>query len=111
MVESISKDFIRTARAKGLPEWKVILKHALRNSLVSVITMIGLQMAALIGGAVVTETVFAWPGVGRLAIQAVYNRDYPLVQATVMVMAVMVVLINLTIDILYAVIDPRIKGE
>ncbi|MCL5046969.1 MAG: ABC transporter permease [Actinobacteria bacterium] len=109
MVESLRKDYIRTARAKGLPPWSVIIKHAFRNSMVSVVTMTGMQLAALLGGAVVTETVFAWPGIGRLVIQAVYNRDYPLIQASVLIMAALVILINLLVDACYVLIDPRIQ--
>lgn len=109
MVDTLQRDYVRTARAKGIPPWRVVMKHAFRNSLVAVITMAGVQLAALLGGAVVTETVFAWPGVGRLAIQAVSNRDYPLIQAVVLIMAVIVILTNLLVDMCYALIDPRIK--
>ncbi len=111
MLEVINQDYIRTARAKGLPFKDVILKHALRNALIPVITVIGLEMAYLLGGAVLTETVYAWPGLGRLAVQAFYDRDIPLIQGTVFFMAVIFVLANLLVDILYSVIDPRIRYD
>lgn len=109
MLETLGQNYIVTARAKGLREWRVVCSHAFRNALIPVVTMTGIQLAALLGGAVLTETVFSWPGVGRLIVQAVYNRDYPLVQAGVFVVASMFILVNLTVDILYTVLDPRIS--
>jgi ABC-type dipeptide/oligopeptide/nickel transport system permease component len=102
-------DFIRTARAKGVSEWWVVAKHTLRNAALPVLTITGLQFGTLLGGAVVTETVFAWPGMGRLAIQSIYNRDYPVVQATVFLAAVLFIVINLTLDVLYGLLDPRTR--
>ena len=100
-------DFIRTARAKGLGEFVVVAKHMLKNAALPIMTISGLQFGTLLGGAVVTETVFAWPGMGRLAIQSIYNRDYPVVQAAVFIAAVLFIFINLTLDTLYGVLDPR----
>ena len=111
MLEVIRQDFIRTARAKGLSERVVVFKHALRNALLPIITLVGLTMPYLFGGAVLVETIFAWPGMGRLIVQAVYERDYPLVMATSFVIAVMVILGNLLADVLYAVADPRIRAK
>jgi peptide/nickel transport system permease protein len=108
MLEVLNQDFVRTARAKGLGESIVLLRHGLANALLPVITVLGLQVALLLSGAFVTETVFAWPGVGRLAVFAIQARDFPLVQGTVLVIAVMFVLINLAVDVLYAYVDPRI---
>jgi ABC-type dipeptide/oligopeptide/nickel transport system permease component len=109
MLDVLGEDYVRTARAKGLREHAVIYRHALRNAALPVLTMIGLQFGTLLSGAVVLETVFAWPGVGLLAVNAVSNRDFPLVQATVLVVAVCFVLVNFAVDVIYAVIDPRIK--
>ncbi len=111
MLEVLRTDYIRTARAKGLPEWKVIYKHALRNALVPIVTIIGLQFGTLLGGAVITETVFAWPGIGRLLIDSISFRDYPVVQGTVLVIAAGFVLVNLLVDVLYAYLDPRIRYD
>lgn len=108
MLDVLSQDYVRTARAKGLREWRVLLGHGLMNALLPVITVLGLQVAYLLSGAVVTETVFAWPGVGRLAVYAIQARDFPLVQGTVLVIAVIFVLVNLAVDLVYALIDPRI---
>lgn len=102
-------DYIRTARAKGVGEFVVIAKHTLKNAALPILTITGLQFGTLLGGAVVTETVFAWPGMGRLAIQSIYNRDYPVVQSTVFIAAVLFIVINLTLDALYGVIDPRAR--
>jgi peptide/nickel transport system permease protein len=110
MLEVIRQDYVRTARAKGLSERTVVFKHALRNALLPIITLLGLTMPYLFGGAVLVETIFAWPGMGRLIVDAVYQRDYPLVMATSFVIAVMVVLGNLLADVLYAVADPRIRA-
>ncbi len=109
LLEVLGQDFIRTARAKGLPSRLVFLRHAVRNALLPVVTMVGLQAGAMLGGSVVTETVFSWPGVGRLTVQAIANRDFPVVQAAVTLLAVTFVVINLLVDLLYACIDPRIR--
>ena len=111
MLEVIRLDYINTARAKGLRESRIIWKHALKNAAIPVVTIMGLQFGALLGGAVVTETVFSWPGIGRLAIQGIYNRDYPVVQATVFIAAVFFVGINCVVDLLYTILDPRIRYE
>ncbi|MGQ0569436.1 MAG: ABC transporter permease [Armatimonadota bacterium] len=108
MLEVLRSDFIRTARAKGLAEPSVVNRHAFRNALIPVITVVGLQMGTLLSGAVLTESVFAWPGVGRLLIEGILARDYPIVQASVLVVALAFVLVNLAVDVLYAVVDPRI---
>lgn len=111
MLDVLHQDFIRTARAKGMPERRVIFRHGLRNALVPFITYVGLELGGLLGGAVVVETVFAWPGVGRLAAESIFNRDYPLVQAIVLVIAVIFVLVNLAVDLVYPLLDPRIRLE
>jgi peptide/nickel transport system permease protein len=111
MLEVLGQQFVTTARAKGLSERSVVLAHALKNAAVPVVTLIGLQFGTLLGGAVVTETIFAWPGVGRLAVQSVFVRDYPVVQAGVFVLALTFVAINLLVDLLYGVLDPRIRRE
>lgn len=108
MLDVLGQDYVRTARAKGLSESWVTWGHALRNGFIPVLTVIGLQFGILLGGVVVTETVFSWPGVGRLAVQAIYARDFPVVQATVMLFAVIFVVVNLVVDLLYALLDPRI---
>ena len=109
MLEVLDQDYVRTARAKGLTERAVVLRHALRNAFIPLMTVIGLSFAALMGGAVVTEQIFTIPGVGRLLIQAIGRRDFPLVQGAVLVIAALYVLINLAVDLLYAVVDPRIR--
>lgn len=109
MLEVIRQDYIRTARAKGLPEAKVILKHAMKNALIPVVTIIGLEMAGLLTGAVLTETVFAWPGLGRLTVTALRDLDLPLIQGTVIFIALFFVLSNLIVDLTYAFLDPRIR--
>ncbi len=111
MLEVLGQDYLVTARAKGLAERVVILRHALKNAAIPVATLLGLQFGTLLGGAVVTETIFAWPGVGRLAIQSIFVRDYPVVQAGVFVLAVSFVLVNLAVDVLYGWLDPRIRHE
>ena len=111
MLDVIRLDYITTARAKGVSEWGVIGRHALKNAAIPVVTIMGLQFGTLLGGAVVTETVFAWPGIGRLAIQGIYNRDYPVVQASVFVAAACFVVINFLVDVLYTCLDPRIRYE
>ncbi len=100
---------MRTARGKGLRERTVLITHALRNALIPTVTMIGLQLGFLIGGTVVVETVFAWPGVGLLVVDSIFARDYPVVQGVVLVIAVLVVAINLLVDVIYTVLDPRIR--
>ncbi|QGU94185.1 ABC transporter permease subunit [Clostridium bovifaecis] len=109
MLEVIRQDYVRTARAKGIFERVVILSHALRNALIPIVTVIGLQLGSLLGGAVLTETVFSWPGVGSYTIDAILKSDYPVVQGAVMMLAVIFVLVNLIVDLLYAQLDPRIK--
>jgi peptide/nickel transport system permease protein len=111
MLEVIHQDFIRTARAKGLSERTVIFKHALRNALIPIITLLGLYLPFLLSGAVLVETIFGWPGMGRAIVDAILQRDYPMVMATSFVIAAMVVLGNLISDVLYAVVDPRIRAE
>lgn len=108
LVEVLNQDYVRTARAKGLNEFVVINRHAVRNALIPVVTVAGLQMGYLLGGAVVTETVFAWPGIGRLIVQSIGARDFPVVQASVLLLAVTFVVINLITDMLYRLLDPRI---
>lgn len=109
LLEELGKDYVRTARGKGLHERTVLLGHALRNALIPTVTMIGLQLGFLIGGAVVVETVFAWSGIGLLVVDSIFARDYPVVQGVVLVIAVLVVLINLAVDVVYTVLDPRIR--
>lgn len=111
MLEVIRADYIRTARAKGVPERKVILKHALRNALIPVVTVIGLQFGSLLGGATLTETVFAWPGVGRVIVDAIKSKDTPIVMGGIVLLTITFSIVNLLVDILYAYIDPRIKAQ
>jgi peptide/nickel transport system permease protein len=109
MLEVIGQDYIRTARAKGLRGSRVVLHHALRNALIPVITVVGLEFGTLLGGAVITETIFAWPGIGRLAIRSIVQRDFPVVQGVVLMIAVVRICANLAVDVAYAAIDPRIR--
>lgn len=109
MLEVLNENYIRTANAKGLPEQDVIRRHALPNAMITIVTIIGLQITALISAVVVVEVVFGWPGLGRLALDAVLDRDYPLLQGTVLVIAALLVLVNLAVDLLYFVLDPRIE--
>jgi peptide/nickel transport system permease protein len=109
VLDVLRQDYVRTARAKGLPELAVVVKHTLKNAALPVVTITGLQFGTLLGGAVVTETVFAWPGIGRLAIQSIYNRDYPIVQCTVFLSAVLFIVLNFAIDLVYGVLDPRVR--
>jgi len=109
MLESMRQDYVRTARAKGLADPIVVYRHALRNALIPVVTVLGLQFGALIGGAILTETTFAWPGIGRLLVDAIARRDYPIIQGVVLLFAVTFVLVNLIVDLLYGYIDPRIR--
>jgi len=111
MLDVLSEDYIRTARAKGLREGKVVYVHALKNALIPVVTVIGLQLAKLMGGAILTETVFSWPGIGRLLINAIGFRDYPVVQGVVLFVAFAFIFINIIVDLLYAYLDPRIRYE
>ena len=112
LLEEIGKEYIRAARARGLPEYIVIGKHALKNALIPVITIIGLQFGTLLAGAIITETIFAWPGIGRLLIQAINQRDYPVVQGTILAISFGYILVNLLTDIAYSLADPRIRyGE
>lgn len=109
MLEVLQLDYVRTARAKGLKEGMVVGKHALRNALIPLVTVAGLEFGFLLGGTVVIETVFAWPGLGRLVVQAIFNRDYPLVQAVVLVLAGIFVVVNLAVDLIYGLLDPQIR--
>ena len=109
LLETLSEDYIRTARAKGLPMATVVVRHALRNALLPIITLLGLQLGALLGGAVITETVFSWPGIGLLAVESIQRRDYPVVQGCVLVISVAYVLVNTLTDLLYARVDPRVR--
>jgi peptide/nickel transport system permease protein len=109
MLEVLSQDYIRTARAKGVANPPVVWKHALKNAAIPIVTIVGIELGTLLGGSVITETIFAWPGVGRLSVQAIYNRDYPVVQAAVFTLAATFVLVNLIVDVLYTYLDPRIR--
>jgi len=109
MLEVLGSNFVQTARAKGLTERAVVLRHVFRNALIPVVTMAGLQMNLMLGGSVVVEQVFAWPGLGRLVVEAVTQRDYPVVQAAVFTIALLILSINLVIDVLYTWLDPRVK--
>lgn len=111
MLDVIQSDYITTARAKGVRESLVVLKHAFRNALIPVVTIVGLQIGSLLAGSIITETIFAWPGIGRLTIQAINARDYPLVQGCVLIIALGYVLVNFATDLLYGLIDPRIRYE
>jgi peptide/nickel transport system permease protein len=109
MLEALSQDYVRTARAKGLSERVVLIRHALRNTMIPVITVLGLQFGQLLGGAVITEAVFAWPGVGQLAIESIRGKDFPVTQAAVVLLAVIICLVNLGVDLIVGVLDPRIR--
>jgi peptide/nickel transport system permease protein len=109
MLEELSSDYVRTARAKGLRTSAVLVRHALRNALIPITTIIGLQFGTLLAGAIVTETIFSWPGIGRLTVQAISARDYPLLQGCILVIALSYVLVNLLTDFLYSLIDPRVR--
>ena len=109
MLDVLGQDYIRTARAAGIPTRTVVFKFGLRNAAIPLITVIGLEFGVLLGGAVITETIFSWPGVGRLAVDSIFARDYPVVQAVVLVLASIFVLINITVDVLYTYMDPRIR--
>jgi ABC-type dipeptide/oligopeptide/nickel transport system permease component len=109
MLEELSADYVRTARAKGLGTAAVLFRHAFRNALIPVITILGLQFGTLLAGTIVTETIFSWPGIGRLTVQAISSRDYPLLQGCILVISVSYVIVNLLTDLLYSVIDPRVR--
>ena len=111
MLETLGQDYIRTAQSKELPWWKILIKHALPNSMIPVLTVIGTDFGSYLSGAVLTESIFGWPGIGRLALGAIMSRDFPVVQGTVLFMAMMFICVNLIVDILYGVIDPRIRTE
>lgn len=109
VIEELSSDYVRTARAKGLPESAVLFRHAFRNALIPILTILGLQFGTLLAGTIVTETIFSWPGIGRLAVQAINARDYPLLQGCILLIAVSYVLVNLLTDFVYAFVDPRVR--
>ncbi len=109
MLEVLASDYVRTARAKGLDEGHVVVRHALRNALIPIVTVLGLQTGLLLGGAVLTESVFAWPGVGRLAFDAISNRDMPVINGCVLLFASVFVIVNTIVDLLYALVNPRIR--
>ncbi|MFP4614104.1 MAG: ABC transporter permease [Spirochaetaceae bacterium] len=111
MLDVLHEDYIRTARAKGLSARSVVYKHALKNAMIPVVTVTGLQLGMLIGGSILTETVFSWPGIGRLVIQAINNRDYPMVQGVVLFISGAFIVINIVVDAIYAILDPRIRYE
>ena len=111
LLEVIRQDYIRTARAKGLPERTVLLRHSLKNAFIPIVTVIGLQYGYLLGGTVVTETVFSRPGIGRMLVNAITTRDFPVVQGTIMVLAVTFVIVNLVVDLIYIYLDPRIHYD
>ena len=111
MLDTLGQDYIRTAQSKELPRWKILIKHALPNSLIPVLTVIGTDFGSYLSGAVLTESIFGWPGVGRLALEAIMKRDFPVVQGTVLFMAMMFICVNLIVDILYGIIDPRLRAE
>lgn len=111
VIEELSSDYVRTARAKGLAEPAVLFRHAFRNALIPILTILGLQFGTLLAGTVVTETIFSWPGIGHLAVQAIYARDYPLLQGCILLIAVCYVAVNLLTDLIYAVVDPRVSFE
>jgi peptide/nickel transport system permease protein len=111
VIEELSSDYVRTARAKGLPESAVLFRHAFRNALIPILTILGLQFGTLLAGAIVTETIFSWPGIGRLAVQAIEARDFPLLQGCILLIAVSYVAVNFLTDFLYALLDPRVRFE
>jgi ABC-type dipeptide/oligopeptide/nickel transport system permease component len=111
VIEELSSDYIRTARAKGLSESAVLFRHAFRNALIPILTILGLQFGTLLAGTIVTESIFSWPGIGRLAVQAIGARDYPLLQGCILVIAVSYVIVNLLTDLVYALVDPRVRFE
>jgi ABC-type dipeptide/oligopeptide/nickel transport system permease component len=110
VLDVLSADHVRTARAKGLGEVRVVIRHALRNALIPVVTLIGLQVGYLLGGAVVTETIFSWPGIGRLAVGAILSSDFPMAQGTILVLAGGFILVNLAVDLISVALDPRVRA-
>jgi ABC-type dipeptide/oligopeptide/nickel transport system permease component len=108
LLETLGADYVRTARAKGASDWRVTIHHALRNAMIPVVTLVGLQIGFLLGGSIVTETMFAWPGVGRMAVGAITSSDFPLAQGAILILAVGFMVVNLAVDVLYAYLDPRI---
>jgi peptide/nickel transport system permease protein/oligopeptide transport system permease protein len=111
MLETLSQDFTTTARSKGLKERVVVIKHALKNAMIPIITVVGLQFGLLLGGAVLTETVFAWPGLGRLIVDSILARDYPVIQGTILIFGLLYIMVNLVVDLIYALVDPRIRYD
>jgi peptide/nickel transport system permease protein len=111
VMEELASDYVRTARAKGLTEWTVLWRHAFRNALIPTLTIIGLQFGTLLAGAIITETIFSWPGIGRLTVQAIESRDFPLLQGCILLIAVTYVVVNLATDFVYALVDPRVRLE
>ena len=109
MLDVLNDDYVRTARSKGMSEWRVVVRHALKNALIPILTVVGLTAALLISGAIVTETVFALPGVGNLIVSAVLRRDYPVIQGALLIVAGLYVLVNFAIDMLYLLVDPRVR--
>lgn len=109
MLDTLGQDYVRTARAKGLAEWVVVYKHALRNSAIAIVTILGLNLGNLLAGSVLTESVFAFPGIGRLLVTSIFQKDYVTVQGTILVIAAIYVVVNLLVDLLYAAVDPRIR--
>ena len=111
MLETLSQDFTTTARSKGLQERVVVIKHAFKNAMIPIITVVGLQFGLLLGGAVLTETVFAWPGIGRLIVDSILARDYPVIQGTILIFGLLYIMVNLVVDLIYALVDPRIRYD
>lgn len=111
MLEVLGEDYIRTAKAKGLSYTRIVIVHALRNALIPVVTVVGLIVGQLLSGAVLTETIFSWPGIGKWIIDAISNRDYPVLQGAVLIIATIIIVVNLTIDLLYGVVNPRIRHQ
>jgi peptide/nickel transport system permease protein len=111
MIETLSQDFTTTARSKGLQERVVVIKHAFKNAMIPIITVVGLQFGLLLGGAVLTETVFAWPGVGRLIVDSILARDYPVIQGAILIFGLLYIMVNLVVDLIYALVDPRIRYD
>jgi peptide/nickel transport system permease protein/oligopeptide transport system permease protein len=111
MLETLSQDYTTTARSKGLQERVVVIKHALKNAMIPIITVVGLQFGLLLGGAVLTETVFAWPGLGRLIVDSILARDYPVIQGSILIFGLLYIMVNLVVDLIYALVDPRIRYD
>lgn len=111
MLETLGEDFIKTARAKGLSPYKVTVFHAFRNALIPIVTVIGLSVGVLLGGAILTETIFSWPGIGKWMVDSIFRRDYPVVQGGLILISMIVIIVNLTVDVLYGIIDPRIRKK